>query len=117
MSYPNQNPVQKLRNILSICRKANKISLGFAPILESLQTGSVCGVLTSSDISKKTLKEVYYACEKKHIPVCPVPLTMTEIGMITGRKAAVAAILDQGFFERIRQLCEEHSTATASDLN
>ncbi|MDE5883760.1 MAG: ribosomal L7Ae/L30e/S12e/Gadd45 family protein [Oscillospiraceae bacterium] len=113
MSYQNQNknPAQKLHNILSICRKANQISLGFAPMMESLKAGSVCGVLTSSDISKKTCKEVYFACEKKQIPVCSVNLTMTEIGMITGRKAAVAAILDQGFFDRIRQLCEEDPTA------
>ncbi|MDE6003909.1 MAG: ribosomal L7Ae/L30e/S12e/Gadd45 family protein [Oscillospiraceae bacterium] len=97
---------QKLVGILSICRKANKMALGFVPMQEALQTEKVFGVLTSTDISAKTHKEVCYICQKKNIPVCSVPLTMFEIGNITGRKAGVIAILDTGFFDRIRQLCE-----------
>lgn len=97
---------QKLNGILSICRKANKMALGFVAMQEALQARTVCGVLTSTDISAKTLKEVCYACQKKNIPVYPVPLTMFDIGNITGRKAGVIAILDTGFFDRIRQLCE-----------
>ncbi|MBD5142533.1 MAG: ribosomal L7Ae/L30e/S12e/Gadd45 family protein [Oscillospiraceae bacterium] len=99
-------PYQKLHGILSICRKANKMALGFVPMQEALQTGKVCGVLTSTDISSKTHKEVCYICQKKNIPVISVSLTMFEIGNITGRKAGVIAILDTGFFDRIRQLCE-----------
>lgn len=99
-------PYQKLNGILSICRKANKMALGFVPMQEALQAGKVCGVLTSTDISPKTHKEVCYSCQKKNIPICPVPLTMFEIGSITGRKAGVIAVLDKGFFDRIHQLCE-----------
>lgn len=96
---------QKLTGILSICRKAGKMELGFAPMKEALQTGKVCTVLTASDISPKTYKEVCYYCQKKNVSVCSVPLTMDEIGVSVGRKAAVIAVLDAGFSDRIHKLC------------
>ncbi len=96
---------QKLTGILSICRKAGKLVLGFDPMKEALGKNKVSGVLTASDISPKTYKEVCYFCQKKKIPVCPVPLTMFEIGSTVGRKAAVVAVLDAGFFDRMKKLC------------
>ena len=104
---------QKLTGILSICRKAGKMEIGFAPMKETLPTGRVKGVVTASDISPKTFKEVQFYCQKYHVPVCPVPLTIAELGGAIGRKAAVAAILDDGFYDRIFQLCEQVQTAAA----
>lgn len=104
---------QKLTGILSICRKAGKMEIGFAPMKETLPTGRVKGVVTASDISPKTFKEVQFYCQKYHVSVCPVPLTIAEFGGAIGRKAAVAAILDEGFYDRIFQLCEQAQTAAA----
>ena len=104
---------QKLRGILSICRKAGKMEIGFAPMKEALPSGKVKGVVTASDISPKSFKEVQFYCQKYHVPVCPVPLTIAELGGAIGRKAAVAAILDDGFYDRIFQLCEQVQTAAA----
>ena len=101
----------KLNGILSICRKAGKMEIGFAPMKEALPAGKVKGVVTASDISPKTLKEVQFYCQKAKVPVCPVPLTMEMLGGAIGRKAAVIAILDAGFFDRIHQLCDEAQTA------
>lgn len=100
-------PYRKLTGILSICRKAGKLAMGFAPMLEALPSGKVHGVVTVSDISPKTYKEVCYHCSKASVPVCPVPLTMLELGNAIGRKAAVAAVLDGGFFHRIQELAAE----------
>ncbi len=96
---------QKLTGILSICRRAGKLMPGFAPVKEALPSGKVCGVLTMSDISAKTYKEVCYFCQKQHVPVLCLPLTMDQFGSVVGRRAAVAAVLDAGFFGRMDQLC------------
>ena len=104
---------QKLTGILSICRKAGKIEIGFAKVKEALPTGKVKGVITTSDISPKSFKEVQFYCQKHQVPVCPVPLTIESLGGAIGRKAAVAAILDAGFYDRIVQLCDEAQTAAA----
>ena len=79
---------------------------GFALTKEALLAGTVAGVLTASDLSVKTCKEVNYYCQKQKIPVCSIPLTISEIGMITGRSAGVIAVSDKGFFDRIYQLCQ-----------
>ena len=98
---------QKLTGILSICRKAGRMAAGFDPMREALETGKVCGVITASDISPKTYKEVCYFCQKHNVPVEPLPMDMAVLGAAIGRKAAVVAVTDQGFFDRIRQLCTE----------
>lgn len=98
---------QKLTGILSICRKAGRLAIGFAPMKEALEAGKVSGVVTAMDISPKTYKEVCYYCQKHGVPVEPLPLDMQQLGTAIGRKAAVAAVTDQGFFDRIRQLCAD----------
>ncbi len=100
-------PYRKLNGILSICRKAGKMAAGFAPMKEALDTGKVSSVLTTSDISPKTGKEVCYFCQKHGIPVQSLPMDMQQMGAAIGRKAAVIAVLDEGFSDRIRQLCAE----------
>lgn len=97
----------KLTGLLSICRKAGKMAMGFDPMLEALAGRKASGVITTEDISPKTYKEVCFHCGKKQIPVCPVPLTQAEIGAATGRNSAVIAILDKGFFDRIQTLCAQ----------
>ena len=96
---------QKLTGILSICRKAGKLEIGFAPMKEALDTGRVCGVIVTQDASPKTYKEVCYFCEKQQVPVCRLPLNMEQLGGAIGRRAAVAGVLDEGFFRRIEGLC------------
>ena len=104
---------QKLTGILSICRKAGKMEIGFAPMKEALPSGKVKGVVTASDISPKSFKEVQFYCQKYNVPVCPVPLQIADLGGAIGRKAAVVAVLDAGFYDRIVQLCDEAQTAAA----
>ena len=48
---------QKLTGILSICRKAGKMEIGFAPMKETLPTGRVKGVVTASDSLRKRLRK------------------------------------------------------------
>lgn len=98
---------QKLMGIISICRKAGKLVMGFDPMLEALTGGKAAGVLTAADISPKTYKEVCFHCQKKGITVCSVPVTQEELAMILCRRAAVITILDKGFFNRMQELCEE----------
>ena len=98
---------QKLTGLISICRKAGKMAMGFDPMREALDGGKAHGILTAQDISPKTYKEICFHCQKKQIPVCTLPLTQEQIGLAAGRRAAVIAILDKGFFDSIQKLCDE----------
>ncbi|MBE6848524.1 MAG: 50S ribosomal protein L7 [Ruminococcus sp.] len=98
---------QKLTGLISICRKAGKMAMGFDPMREALDSGKAHGILTTQDISPKTYKEVCFHCQKKQIPVHTLPLTQAQLGLCLGRRAAVIAILDKGFFESIQKLCSD----------
>ena len=102
---------QKLKGIISICRKAGRLVIGFAPMKEALAGGKVCGVITMSDISPKTYKEVMFFCQKANVPVCPLPMDSEAFGDATGRRAVVAAVTDEGFFGRIEALCAGNAPA------
>ena len=93
---------QKLTGLISICRKAGKMAMGFDPMREALD-----GILTAQDISPKTYKEVCFHCQKKQVPVRTLPMTQEQLGFLIGRRAAVIAILDKGFFESIQKLCSD----------
>ena len=97
---------QKLTGLISICRKAGRMAMGFDPALEAVTGGKAKGVMTAQDISPKTYKEICFHCQKKQIPVCTLPLTQEQIGHAAGRRAAVIAILDKGFFDSIQKLCD-----------
>ncbi len=101
---------QKLTGLLSICRKAGRMEIGFALMLEALKAGKVRGVVMTADVSPKTHKEVCYHCGRAGVPVCDLPLTQMQLGAAIGRKAAVAGILDDGFFDRILELCEAQNS-------
>lgn len=98
---------QKLTGLISICRKAGKMAMGFDPALEAVSAGKAYGIMTAQDISPKTYKEICFHCQKKRIPVCTLPLTQEQIGFAAGRRAAVTAILDKGFFDSMQKLCSE----------
>ena len=51
---------KQLLSLLGLMRRAGKLSLGFDAAAESAESGESCMILTTADISPKTLKELNY---------------------------------------------------------
>ena len=51
------NSQQKIINLLTICRKAGKLVIGFDAVKEAVYGGNASCVITASDISVKTLRK------------------------------------------------------------
>ena len=85
---------------LGLCRRAGKLVTGFDAVKEecSRPGTAVRGVITASDLSEKTLKEVRFFCGKAGIPVFGADVTMSDIGSVTGKKTGIAAITDEGLY-------------------
>ncbi len=98
---------EKWINLLTICRKAGKLVMGFDSAKEEVQSGRCKGVFITHDASDKTRKEVRFFCEKGNVPMSEVQLTMTDIQNAVGRKAGVLAVCDSGFAKRLKELAEE----------
>lgn len=63
------NSQQKIINLLTICRKAGKLVIGFDAVKEAVYGGNASCVITASDISAKTLKEVKFFCNNSAVDV------------------------------------------------
>lgn len=87
----------KTADLLTICFKAGKAVKGFDSACEALKNGKAFCVLTASDASDKTVKEIAFFCGKYGVPYIKTDLAKEEIGLLCGKQTAVIAVCDKGF--------------------
>ena len=92
------NSQQKTVNLLSICRKAGRLIIGFDA------EGDVSCVLVSEDISQKTLKEIKYFCGNSNTDIIGIDMDSVDMHTLLGKKVVVAAVIDFGFGKRFSEL-------------
>ena len=98
------NSQQKIFNILSMCRKAGKIVLGFDAVKETIYEGNVSCVIVTEDISQKTLKEIRFICTNSLVDIVSIDLDSYDMFDIVRKQVVVAAICDFGFANRMKTL-------------
>ncbi|MBQ5310438.1 MAG: ribosomal L7Ae/L30e/S12e/Gadd45 family protein [Oscillospiraceae bacterium] len=97
----------KILNLLTMCRKSGRIVFGFDSVKESITDGKARLVLIASDTSAKTEKEVRFFADKNGTETVNIGISIDEIGLRTGKRAAVIAICDDGFAGGMRKLLSE----------
>jgi ribosomal protein L30E len=100
----------KLTGLLTICRKAGRMVMGFDPSKEAIETGKAFSVITACDISPKTEKEIKFFAGKKSIPVVKSDCTIDDFYHSLGKKVGVIAVCDEGFSSRALLLISENET-------
>jgi len=98
--------MEKLISVLTLSKKARKLIMGFDVVKEAVLDQTAKLVLLSKDVSPKTQKEVTFICQKHQMNTVVVPLEMDELWYLLGKKAAVLAVTDQGFAEKIVSLLQ-----------
>ncbi|MBQ8921122.1 MAG: ribosomal L7Ae/L30e/S12e/Gadd45 family protein [Oscillospiraceae bacterium] len=95
---------ERLAGILTICRKAGKLLLGFDAVKEAAQQGQVFSILLACDVSPKTEKEIrFFAGE---IPVRKLKMDMETLKHWFRKRTAVYGICEEGFSEKVRALLD-----------
>lgn len=102
--------MSSISGLLSICRKAGKLVMGFDPMKDALAGNKACAVIIASDISPKTEKEVRFFSGKKNIPVARTSMTLNEVYFSLGKKAGILTVCDKGFAEKALAICENENT-------
>lgn len=102
--------MSSISGLLTICRKAGKLVMGFDPMKDALASGKACAVIVASDISPKTEKEVRFFSGKQNIPVTRTAMTLDEVYHALGKKAGILTICDKGFADKALTLCENEKT-------
>ena len=84
-------------NILGLCRRANKLSMGHDACKDSVRTKKACLCLISKESSDRVFDEFLNLCKQYDVPVERLNLTIKEINRITGYKAGILTVNDPGF--------------------
>ena len=88
---------RKTVNLLTICMKAGKAVKGFDSACDAVKNGTAYCVLTASDTSEKTVKEIDFICKKYSVPHIKTAVSKNEMAYICGKVTAVITVCDKGF--------------------
>ena len=97
----------KLKSILGLARRANKLSLGYDPVLEVIEKKIAKLVIFSSDASSKTVDNIKRKAKSNNIYTVNIKYDMNFINSALGKKCAVISVNDEGFSKKIKSLIEE----------
>ncbi|MGI5894355.1 MAG: L7Ae/L30e/S12e/Gadd45 family ribosomal protein [Candidatus Merdivicinus sp.] len=92
---------------LSLCMRARRLTFGLDTVRNTAARGEVFLLLTASDLSPKTVKEVEYLSSRYHIPCCKIARCMEEVANIIGKKTGVIGITDEGFSNKLMLIHNE----------
>lgn len=104
---------QKWMGMLSLCRKAGKLRIGFEPVKDSIEAGEARLVLFASDFSPRSRERMEKALAKSGDPPGrrTVEEKMAELARVCGKQAGVVAVADEGFAAGLsRLLCDQTET-------
>ncbi len=88
-----------LQNI-GLCRKAGFVIFGFDAVKKEMAApnNKVFGIVTASDLSAKSLKEIRFEADKYGKPVEQITASMSELEQVLNKRTGIIAILDEGFY-------------------
>ena len=89
---------------LGLCMRAGKLNFGFETVKSAVLGGTVHLLMTASDLSPKTAKEVAFLADKHAVTLLSLPVTMDEMKFAMGKKTGVLAVTDEGFARRLVEL-------------
>lgn len=98
------NSQQKTINLLSICRRADRLIMGFDAVKDAVIEGDVSCVLVTEDISQKTLKELKFFCGNSNTDIIGIDMDSGDMFNVLGKEVVVVAVADFGFGKRFREL-------------
>lgn len=100
-------PQKNAGGLLSMCRRAGKLSAGMDMVKNSCKNSEAFGVYVANDISEKTLKEVRYICYKNSVSLYALDMSMQQLSDSIGKKVGVLAICDKGFNKKASSSCTQ----------
>lgn len=93
---------ERLTGLLTMCRKAGKLLLGFDAVKDAARQGQAALVLLAADVSPKTEKEIrFYAGD---VPVRMLPFQMDALKVFFRKRTAVYGVCDAGFAGKLTEL-------------
>lgn len=99
--------MNKSLNLLTICRKAGKLTLGMDPVKDSINNNKAICVLIAEDVSLKSRKEILFVTNKQGVKTLELDATKDDVWKSLGKKAGILSVEDSGFAKKLSTLLLE----------
>ena len=97
----------KFKNLLGLAQRARLLVSGNFQVNEALQAGQVKMLIVTTDASERTFEDYKKIAAEKNLPLIH-GLTKDSLGQCLGKGSrTVAAVLDDGFKNKLGMLNEE----------
>ena len=95
----------KLTGLLGICRRAGHLVVGFDAVKALILSQKAKCILTTADLSKKTVKELRFRLEEHHVPMYTLSVDKNTLATALGfqKPIGVVATDDNGFSAAIQK--------------
>lgn len=87
--------------LLSVCRRAGKLICGSDEVKESCLRKEARLVITASDFSERSKREIEALCRREKIPHVTISRTMDDVGEKIGKRFGVMSVCDRGFADAV----------------
>lgn len=106
--------MNRLLGLLSLCRKAGKLKIGFEPVKEAAEAGEARLILYAADFSPRSRQRMEQALAQSGAPPerADTDLSMFDLSQVCGKLAGVVAVADDGFAAGMKKLmCSDEGGA------
>lgn len=94
---------EKVLTLLGFASKSGNLIFGFDAAKAACLSGKQAKlIVTASDLSEKTKKEISYFAAKANVAVIHLPFDMETVSRATGRKGGILCVKDAGFANAIK---------------
>lgn len=103
--------INKTLTLLGFASKALKLEYGMQKSIEALKKNRSKLIVTASDLSEKSKKEILFYANKQNIRLLTLDVTVENLSTAVGRKCGVISVNDNGFADAIFNNQEANSNA------
>ncbi len=101
--------MDKVMSLLSLSRKAGKLTVGTDATLHAVKSGKAKCVLVTKDLSQKSRKNITFACDERQTRLKELPYTMEEMEFWLGKRFGIMSVMDDGFCKGICDMLENEN--------
>ena len=91
---------KRVLGMLSLCRRAGRLTAGMEAVLEAAGKGAAFLVLLAEDLSPRSARRLRQKLPA--LPVATLPCTMQTLSVVTGKLSGILAVCDENFAGGIR---------------
>ena len=102
----NEAVVNKVLGMISLCRRAGRLTLGMDAAAEKAWKGEARLLLLAEDLSPRSAERLTGRLPQE-LPVVTLPCTMQTISRYTGKNSGILAVCDENFAGGIRAMMSD----------